>query len=328
MAKDIETNGLLDPIWLMPDGSIIDGKTRYEACLIAKVEPRYETYTGDDPFGFVVSQNLRRRHLSVQERAEIAATMANLPRGDVKTSVRKITDRSGSAVSTAQAAKLLGVSTSSVEKVKAKRKTRPNKPEAIATAMKVVTGKFPDRDELSKVAGIHPRSADNTLRVVKRVEEVQEAQGTPIELRFTKAQELHIEARIKAEAAQLMATFNAAVEQKVNEILANRDKQDIETIEQANTLLAHSSGRLRPPFTAEEYASVLLRALHPDTSTPENRLEAFKLVNNKKLLLRDEGRIELRGPRLPTSVEEWKAAKVATAAARKRKKSVMANRQD
>jgi N6-adenosine-specific RNA methylase IME4 len=42
---------------------------------------RREEYEGDDPVGFVVSANLRRRHLNESQRAMIADTLATLPRG-------------------------------------------------------------------------------------------------------------------------------------------------------------------------------------------------------------------------------------------------------
>lgn len=91
-----------------------------------------------------------------------------------------------------------------------------------------------------------------------------------------------------------------------------REAEDEETINQANALLMRQWSR---PFTALEYVSIM-RALHPDTSTIDNRIEAFKLINNRKLLLREEGRIELRGRRIPRTQEEWEAAKKAVFEAR------------
>ena len=42
---------------------------------------RYRDYEGDDPCGFVVSANIRRRHLDESQRALIAAKLANMTRG-------------------------------------------------------------------------------------------------------------------------------------------------------------------------------------------------------------------------------------------------------
>jgi hypothetical protein len=60
-----------------------------------------------------------------------------------------------------------------------------------------------------------------------------------------------------------------------------------------------------------------LRALHPDTSTPELRVEAFRLVVKKKLLLRDDGPIVLAGVPMSRTVEELLAKRAAKEAMRK-----------
>src|SRR5215213_1934546 len=40
LVNDITKNGLINEIWVHPDGSILDGRNRYRACLAAGVEPR------------------------------------------------------------------------------------------------------------------------------------------------------------------------------------------------------------------------------------------------------------------------------------------------
>ena len=77
LAGDIRTNGLLEPIWTY-DEAILDGRNRYRACLEAGVEPKYRPYLGNDPVGFVVAMNLRRRHLNESQRAMVASNLANL----------------------------------------------------------------------------------------------------------------------------------------------------------------------------------------------------------------------------------------------------------
>jgi N6-adenosine-specific RNA methylase IME4 len=73
LKKDIAENGLLDPIILHPDGSIVDGRNRYRACLAVGVTPRYETWSGTGSLlAFVISKNIRRRQLTASQRAALA----------------------------------------------------------------------------------------------------------------------------------------------------------------------------------------------------------------------------------------------------------------
>ena len=79
LVDDIARNGLLQPIWLHPDGRIIDGRNRHRACLKAGVEPRFKTWNGKGSLlGFTVSMNVERRHLTISQRACLAVTI--LPR--------------------------------------------------------------------------------------------------------------------------------------------------------------------------------------------------------------------------------------------------------
>lgn len=77
LASDIKQNGQKEKIVLL-DGKILDGRNRYAACKIAKVEPATKDYTGKDPLGYVISLNLHRRHLTESQRAIVAAKMANI----------------------------------------------------------------------------------------------------------------------------------------------------------------------------------------------------------------------------------------------------------
>jgi N6-adenosine-specific RNA methylase IME4 len=72
LADDIAGQGLLHPVVLDDQGRVLDGRNRLEACKIAQVEPAFATYTGDDPLGFVISENVRRRHLTASQRAMLA----------------------------------------------------------------------------------------------------------------------------------------------------------------------------------------------------------------------------------------------------------------
>jgi ParB-like chromosome segregation protein Spo0J len=69
-------NGLHEPITLYQD-KVLDGRNRYRACLNAKVEPRYEQFEGDDAaaLAFVISKNIRRRHLKPKEKSDVIAAL-------------------------------------------------------------------------------------------------------------------------------------------------------------------------------------------------------------------------------------------------------------
>lgn len=70
LTEDVRQHGLLEPIWLHPDGRIVDGRNRYKACRAAGVEPRFRTWDGNGSLvEFVVSLNLHRRHLTSSQRA-------------------------------------------------------------------------------------------------------------------------------------------------------------------------------------------------------------------------------------------------------------------
>ena len=78
LVEDIRSHGLNRPVVLYQD-MILDGRNRYRACIDADVPVRTVTYDGDDPFGFVRSENLLRRHSNESQRAMGASRLATLP---------------------------------------------------------------------------------------------------------------------------------------------------------------------------------------------------------------------------------------------------------
>ena len=69
LAESIKTVGLLHPIVVTPDGLILDGRNRLEACNRAEVEASLEVYDGEDYAEFVIASNVARRNMSVGARA-------------------------------------------------------------------------------------------------------------------------------------------------------------------------------------------------------------------------------------------------------------------
>jgi N6-adenosine-specific RNA methylase IME4 len=105
---DIREHGLHEPI-VLHEGKILEGRNRYRACEAAGVQPTFTTYTGDDPVAYVVSLNLRRRHLDESQRAMVAAKLATLKLGD---------NQHSEGPSIEEASRLLNVGHASVERAK------------------------------------------------------------------------------------------------------------------------------------------------------------------------------------------------------------------
>ncbi|MCV0371685.1 hypothetical protein [Filomicrobium sp.] len=80
LVHDIKEHGLREPIVLLDD-EVLDGRNRLKACREGGVEPRFAEFHGSDPAAFVISLNLKRRHLSESQRSMVAAKLAKLPVG-------------------------------------------------------------------------------------------------------------------------------------------------------------------------------------------------------------------------------------------------------
>lgn len=74
LADDIAVNGLHEAVWLF-EGKVLDGWHRYQACLLAKVNPRTAEYRGKNPAEFVKSKNWHRRHMTASQRALAAVQL-------------------------------------------------------------------------------------------------------------------------------------------------------------------------------------------------------------------------------------------------------------
>jgi len=72
LKADIELNGQLNPI-ITHQGLIVDGRHRWSACHSLGIKPKAIEWDGQgDLLEAVVSLNVRRRHLSLTQRVEIA----------------------------------------------------------------------------------------------------------------------------------------------------------------------------------------------------------------------------------------------------------------
>lgn len=76
LVDDIRTNGQDEPIEIDSAGLLIDGRNRAKACEQLGIQPERRIFHGADVWQHVISRNLHRRHLSVAQRAMIAARIA------------------------------------------------------------------------------------------------------------------------------------------------------------------------------------------------------------------------------------------------------------
>lgn len=117
LVADISQNGLLEPIWLY-DEQIIDGRNRYLACIENGIEPHFKELNGKtDLVNFVISMNLKRRHLDESQRALIAAKLANYQHGGIRKGQNTRADQDANlhgSINRDQAARLVNVSKRSI----------------------------------------------------------------------------------------------------------------------------------------------------------------------------------------------------------------------
>lgn len=115
--EDIRQNGFQESVTLYK-GQILDGRNRYKAAVeldmlddlpICEIDDDFDI----DPYQWVISRNLHRRHLNESQRANIAAKLANMKEGRPSSDTAQIY-----AVSQEDAAKMLQVSRSSVQHAK------------------------------------------------------------------------------------------------------------------------------------------------------------------------------------------------------------------
>jgi len=94
LKQDIKDNGLLEPIWIL-DGMILDGRNRFRACQEVGVSPVFREYEGDEPAAFVISLNLKRRHLDKSQSATVAVEFLPFLEAEAKDRKKKAGENYG-----------------------------------------------------------------------------------------------------------------------------------------------------------------------------------------------------------------------------------------
>jgi len=159
LKADIAANGLLEPIWIHPDGSILDGRNRHRACIEIETRPGFRTWdNGGSLVSFVTSMNLHRRHLSYDQRVGIALKLepafAEEARGRMLAGTPVPKSAQGRAV--VKAAEQTNVGTTAVKEMKAIQHEQPD------IADQLIEGKTTVRKERKKQNDRKKREAVKT----------------------------------------------------------------------------------------------------------------------------------------------------------------------
>lgn len=123
LVNDIREHGLREPIVFTPDGQLLDGRNRYRACKKIRNEEPIRRVEHSEAWAYVISTNMRRRHLTESQRAMIAARIAERAHGHhhpvgLKVSADTSSPSRDLPPSKQEAADLLNVSTGSIGRAK------------------------------------------------------------------------------------------------------------------------------------------------------------------------------------------------------------------
>ena len=119
LVNDIREHGLREPIVFTPDGQLLDGRNRYRACKKIRDEEPTRRVEHAEPWAYVISTNVHRRHLSESQRAMIGAKINERHNGQRRSPVPAGTgDHESSQLppSRAEAADLLNVGATSISR--------------------------------------------------------------------------------------------------------------------------------------------------------------------------------------------------------------------
>ena len=84
LVEDVRANGFLNPVKVTKDNLVIDGRNRLCASIDAFLDVPIEEYNPADPVQYIVSENVRRRHLTVGQRAMIGTSIEEYYAADAK----------------------------------------------------------------------------------------------------------------------------------------------------------------------------------------------------------------------------------------------------
>lgn len=160
LKEDIEAHGLLEPIVLDDEERILDGRNRYRACVDLEMDDDmidFVAYEGEQsPIDFVISLNLKRRHLNESQRAMVGAKAVEIYQAEAASRMKSGTkaDPKKKGESRQKAADTVNVSARSV-----------------GNAAKVLKGGSPDLIEQVEAGNL---AVDSARLIVERPREEQD----------------------------------------------------------------------------------------------------------------------------------------------------------
>lgn len=178
LANDIRANGLLRAVVTL-NGQVLDGRNRLAACKLAGVEPRLVEWDGTgSPVGYVLSENVHRRHLTDSQRAMVASDALPLLEREAKARQVASLKRGTKAPVTAPgrtrgtaagiAARPAGVGARSVERAKAVIAASSELAARVRSGditLKQAEKQIRTADQVAKVLAYHPPTGEYSLIV-------------------------------------------------------------------------------------------------------------------------------------------------------------------
>lgn len=167
LVKDVKENGLLESIWLH-EGKVLDGRNRLRVCLETGVTPSFRHYDGDSPLQFVISLNLKRRHLNASQRAALAVDILPLLEKEAKDRQGTRTDLVGKipqgdeGKSRDKASEVFNVDASYISAAKKIKEETPEDYKAIRTGDKTISEVVKERKQKE-----HQKKIDEQKQKIK-----------------------------------------------------------------------------------------------------------------------------------------------------------------
>lgn len=216
LRADIGKVGLQVPITLY-EGKVLDGRHRQRACKELGIDGKFVALGSDiKPLEFVISSNLKRRHLSLAQRAVIALSLK-----DKMLATRKGPYATGHEESRPLVAKIMQVGLPAIAKVSSIKNKNPKLLE------KVLQGEISIKKAWLRVRtprAKEPLTLTNAEQALKAIRGKQ-VDGWNIELRGTNGSGWHghfygngISTLTETEWSQIarVSTFHEAIERAVN----------------------------------------------------------------------------------------------------------------